>query len=108
MLKRVDFSHIKTLYGDPICCSNNGKVLVFRMRGTHLQYMHTQAESTAAEVSNAALVEPGSATALKRFNDLSKHKSVKGIEIARDKAMVFSLIEMTPTGLSFMRNVNVY
>lgn len=42
LLKRINFYDIKRVHGDPICCSNNGRVLVFRVRGNHLQYMHRE------------------------------------------------------------------
>lgn len=74
LLKRIDFSHLRVIYGDPICCSNNGKVLVFRFRNNYLRYMHSEG--------------------LK--------------ELAKDKAMAFTLIQLDPTGLSYMKQVNVY
>ena len=74
LLKRVNFKHLKVIYGDPICCSNDGKVLVFRFRGNYLRYMHSQGQK----------------------------------ELAKEKAMVFTLIQLDPTGLSYMKQVNVW
>jgi hypothetical protein len=48
LLKRVDFSLLRVIYGDPICCSNDGKVLVFRFRGNYLRYMHSQGQNDLA------------------------------------------------------------
>jgi hypothetical protein len=85
LLKRVDFKGIRTLYGDPICCSNDGRVLVFRMGGNLLEYMHNQATKETDPILRQ-----------------------EGISFAMYKAMTFSLMELSPTGLQFKKAVYIY
>lgn len=79
LLKRVNFKKIRNLYGDPIACSNDGKILVFRAGGNFLEYMHARSE-----------------------NDPNGRKE------AIRKAMSFTLIDLSPTGLMYRKAIDVF
>jgi hypothetical protein len=84
LLKRINYRDVKKEYGDPICCSNDGRLLVFR-QGTHfLEYMHHKSTDQ---------------------DDPLREEYIKK---AVRSAMLFNIIELSPNGLGFMKTIDVY
>jgi hypothetical protein len=75
LIKRINFTEMRELYGTPVAQSFNGRLLAFRRTNTYLHLM-----------SKDVLLGP------------------KTLE----RAMTFALLEMTPSGMRFIKYVNLW
>ena len=82
LLKRVNFQETANKYGRAIACSNNGKIHVFRRENAYLELMTSEENLDQKYKDDANL-------------------------LAIERALTFTLVEITATGLRVQKNINV-